>query len=551
MKKNTQYKVGDKLTLSNKKVVTLSELKADGKEANIFEIKEDDSKLARIFKNDLEKAQLDKLKDMLKLDIAFKNITWPTESDILYDDNLKIVGYLMVKINGKTIQVFINGDRKNRGKFENMRDEQKDTSSFLNSLCVINYLTDLVRVCRNIACTLDKLHKEDILFADINAENLMIDENLMVYFIDTDSYQVGQRVSPLYSPGFLAPEILNYSDGINGFLKNCLRTKEHEYFAVATLFFWIFFKGRFPFSLMKLPEGVDLDSMNDPNYKIKSLELKFDIKQIFLGEENEKEKDMIIAIWEFLSERVQKLFEQAFAKPIQNRPSVEEWEKALKELISELQHKKHTILEQLNFTNNDFSKSEINSLQVLKKRLIEEINFEANIELELERLSSSKKLHEEKLQVITKLDKSLELDIISANSIQRLDIDFKNLDSLLRCVEHTNNLKNKIKNYENSIDQLIKNQPGLLDNISKLTSDKIGVANSIQLEKQHFDEYKKGINQSIKNFVNIQVIYINENASKINQLMKYSNQTKLSQTITVLFSILIFMFIINLLLLSI
>jgi len=87
------------------------------------------------------------------------------------------------------------------------------------------------------------LHQKEILIGDINLMNILVDiENVESYLIDTDSFQFGKYPCPVGSVIFTAPEI-QHKD-----FSTFLRTKDHEYFAIATLLFMIFHGGKAPYS---------------------------------------------------------------------------------------------------------------------------------------------------------------------------------------------------------------------------------------------------------------------------------------------------------------
>lgn len=99
-----------------------------------------------------------------------------------------------------------------------------------------------------LACTIlrkiDKLHQYNVLIGDINPDNILLVDEKTVYFVDTDSYQVGAYPCPVGTDTFTpaARQGMDYS--------TFLRTKEDELFAVATLLFVILFPGKAPYSAM-------------------------------------------------------------------------------------------------------------------------------------------------------------------------------------------------------------------------------------------------------------------------------------------------------------
>jgi serine/threonine protein kinase len=158
--------------------------------------------------------------------VPLEGICAPIES--LFDERGHFVGYLMPKANAE--------------------------SGFELQTCVFNpallklKLADWDRInLANLSISiLEKiklLHENDIIIGDINPFNILIKDDKTVYFVDVDSYQVDNYPCPVGTVHFTAPEIQN----VDSFNK-LIRTKEHEYFAVATLLFMIFHAGKTPFS---------------------------------------------------------------------------------------------------------------------------------------------------------------------------------------------------------------------------------------------------------------------------------------------------------------
>lgn len=335
-----RMKQGDKLYLKEaNKTITLGEKVGDGGEAFIFLVEEDSSKVARVYiSRMLDSQKIQKLEYMSKMGITIANVTWPSKDDMFYDcnDKTKLLGYLMVKISGKEVVDFVDDE------FKKMANNQKSNSAN-NELHVINYIKSMVAVCKNIANEVQSLHEKEILFADINEKNIMIDgSSLKPYLIDTDSYQIKDKFKcEVSTEGFVAPEILNSPDGINFFGKH-LRDMNHESFALATLFFWIIFKGKFPFSAILSNSGL-----TETNEKVKKLDFTLPIGKLNPTDPSlSKEFQPVAIFWNILGADIQGLFNKAFAKPVQTRPVASEWEVAFAKLEKELDDKKTNLITQ-------------------------------------------------------------------------------------------------------------------------------------------------------------------------------------------------------------
>lgn len=209
----------------NDKAILLKEELGRGGEGTIYSV--DTKTVAKIYHTrSLTPEKEGKIKALIAKRIRLEGICAPIES--LFDERGSFVGYLMPKANAE--------------------------SGFELQTCVFNpallklKLADWDRISLvNLSVTiLEKiklLHANNIIIGDINPFNILIKDDKTVYFVDVDSYQVDNYPCPVGTVHFTAPEIQN----VDSFNK-LIRTKEHEYFAIATLLFMIFHAGKTPFS---------------------------------------------------------------------------------------------------------------------------------------------------------------------------------------------------------------------------------------------------------------------------------------------------------------
>ena len=209
----------------NDKAIILKDELGKGGEGTIYSV--DTKTVAKIYHTkSLTPEKEGKIKALIAKKIRLEGICAPIES--LFDERGHFVGYLMPKANAE--------------------------SGFELQTCVFNpallklKLADWDRInLANLSISiLEKiklLHENDIIIGDINPFNILIKDDKTVYFVDVDSYQVDNYPCPVGTVHFTAPEIQN----VDSFNK-LIRTKEHEYFAVATLLFMIFHAGKTPFS---------------------------------------------------------------------------------------------------------------------------------------------------------------------------------------------------------------------------------------------------------------------------------------------------------------
>jgi serine/threonine protein kinase len=165
---------------------------------------------------------------------------------------------------------------------------------------------NLVNLSITIIEKIKILHDNDIIIGDINPFNILIKDDKTVYFVDVDSYQVDNYPCPVGTVHFTAPEIQN----VDSFNK-LIRTKEHEYFAVATLLFMIFHAGKTPFSFQ-----------GGGNMKENIISMNFSYP---LGDEDNylAPQGMWEFIWSELSYEIRKAFYTVFKENI--RLDITDW----------------------------------------------------------------------------------------------------------------------------------------------------------------------------------------------------------------------------------
>lgn len=181
------------------------------------------NKVCKIYHKDkITKFRLAKLLEMQAKNIKIKGICYPEE--LLYNGKRQFVGYLMNEAKGHKLQTSVMYPMVIKDKFPNWRRKQ------------------LVDLCISILEIVEQLHKSNIIIGDINANNILVEDYNKVYFIDCDSFQIGPYPCPVGTPYFTPREIQGkkYSE--------FLRTKEHDMFAITTLFFMILFLGKPPYS---------------------------------------------------------------------------------------------------------------------------------------------------------------------------------------------------------------------------------------------------------------------------------------------------------------
>ena len=177
-----------------------------------------------------EKRNRDKFQKIkLIVDCGFRcdGICFP--QTILKNADNELVGFAMPRVRGKAVSL----------------------QTLCNPMRLANEYSNwtkkgLVELCMNILRKINYLHKRDMLFGDVNLNNILVASPSEVYFVDTDSYQIGNYLCPVGTEEFTAPEILgkNY--------KTFARSVSHENYAVAVLLFEIMMYGKHPYGSRNL-----------------------------------------------------------------------------------------------------------------------------------------------------------------------------------------------------------------------------------------------------------------------------------------------------------
>ena len=227
--------VGDTLTAEfSDKTVSVelkSEIGSGGGEGYIYDTDHPNT-VAKIYKpGKIDGAKFEKLKLMLTKNIQCEGVCFPKA--LLYNSRGEFVGFLMDKASGKELQKCIFIPMLLRKYFPNWK--KKDT----------------VQLCITILNKLKYLHDRNVILGDINPNNILVVSSTEVYFVDTDSYQIGGYPCPVGTINYTAPEIQKKR------FDSFLRTMGNERFAVATLLFMIMLPGKPPYSLQGGEDQVD------------------------------------------------------------------------------------------------------------------------------------------------------------------------------------------------------------------------------------------------------------------------------------------------------
>lgn len=232
-------KENDSISVSNS-ILKLSKRISEGGEGIIYAVNGNSSIVCKIYHPEkLTNLRKEKIELMISKKISFEGICWPI--DVVFNKTNEFVGYIMPAANGKTMQ----------------------TSMFMKPVLLKNFPNfkrkDLASIAISFLEKMKFLHSMNIIVGDINALNILVEQNGKIWFVDTDSYQIENFPCPVGTVNFTAPEIQGKD------YATFMRTKNHELFAVATMLFMILFPGKPPYSQQGGESQADnIKKMNFP-----------------------------------------------------------------------------------------------------------------------------------------------------------------------------------------------------------------------------------------------------------------------------------------------
>lgn len=202
-----------------KKIVMVSEIGHGGEGGTYLT---SDNKVVKIYKKEkITQEKENKLRLMIAQNINHQCICWPEK---IVCQNGSFAGYLMPKAEGIEMQKCL----------------------FVKPLLLKNFPNwtrlNLVELCLSLLSQFSYLHQKNIIIGDINPRNILVTPEGKTYFVDTDSYQIGNFTCPVGTDNFTPPEMQSKD------FKTYPRTPEAEYFAIATLLFMILLPGKPPYS---------------------------------------------------------------------------------------------------------------------------------------------------------------------------------------------------------------------------------------------------------------------------------------------------------------
>jgi len=288
--------------LVKKKKISLKNEIGRGAEGVIFDTNYNDRICKVYFKDKLTTDRIDKLKLMVINSRMVKHsaICWPL--DVVAINGVGC-GYIMKRATGNPLSSVLNYRSLKRNYAKWTRKE-------------------LVGIAKNEIEIIKFLHSREIIVGDIHLDNIFIDDSTKrVFFIDTDSYQIENYVSPVGMPDFIAPEI-------QGKHLNFLRTKEHELFAVAILIFKTLIPGQHPYSRVGGNENTPTTHQG-----IVDGVFPYPFKN---NPENGVPPGKWIRLWSELPDYIKMLFFKSFYRDHNMRHSLDDWSSAITKYLNDL-----------------------------------------------------------------------------------------------------------------------------------------------------------------------------------------------------------------------
>ncbi len=205
--------------------VVLGDVIAEGGEGAVFTVRREHGSMPMVAKL-YHPAQRVRWRERKLLLMARKPlqascVAWPHE--ILYDELKRFVGVLQPRVDGVPLGAFAF-------HAELLRKQFPSWSHY-----------DLVRLCHNLAASVDTLHLHGVIIGDLHPGNVLVDKHGNVGWVDADSFQIEDYPCAVGTERFRAPELYgNYG--------SFLRTRSHDAYALSVLLFMVLTLGLSPFA---------------------------------------------------------------------------------------------------------------------------------------------------------------------------------------------------------------------------------------------------------------------------------------------------------------
>lgn len=292
-----------------------------GGEGAVYNILGYNNVVAKIYLSKADaKERESKIREMSSLSktLGFKNshilddIAWPLSP--LFNKEKEFIGFGMSRITAKF-------------ELDDIYSLSQKTNAGMNT-------DEKIRTLISLCSVVEKLHSCGQIFGDFNPNNIKIDNNCNVKFVDCDSYHfnAGKTVYPcvVCAPGYVAPELMKKCKGStysDYFVKGGVTfTKETDNFSLAIHCFRMIMNGCHPFTCKKHTKNIGSTPAPSIDKRVEKGETPF-----FTTVVNFTTPDWAPDITS-LPIYLRKLFERAFVDGHTNpsaRPTATEWKQAL------------------------------------------------------------------------------------------------------------------------------------------------------------------------------------------------------------------------------
>lgn len=182
-----------------------------------------------------DSGRLEKLRAMRAIPMELDCVCWPRS--LLFTKDKRFAGFLMTEAPRNVVEMGVS-------IFKLCGEHvQKNVLPGWDRLSI-------AKACVSVSATFAYLHERQILMGDVNPRNLLVSptDPEKIYFVDCDSYQVGEYVCPVGMAEYSSPEILKRLALSKDGYATCPRTIEDEQFSLASLLFHMIMLGQTPFA---------------------------------------------------------------------------------------------------------------------------------------------------------------------------------------------------------------------------------------------------------------------------------------------------------------
>lgn len=311
----------DAYTLSGKMITLQEPAIKSGGEGAVYNIIGYNNVVAKIYLSKADaKERESKIREMSSLSetLGFRktnildDVAWPLAP--LFNKAKEFIGFGMTRITAKY-------------ELDDIYSLSQKTNAGMNT-------SEKIKILISLCSVVEKLHSCGQIFGDFNPNNIKIDGNCNVKFVDSDSYHfnAGKSVYPcvVCAPGYVAPELMKKCKGTTYseyFSKGGITfTKETDNFSLAIHCFRMLMNGCHPFTCKKHIKNIGSTPAPSVDKRVEKGETPF-----FTNVANFTTPDWAPDIT-CLPMYLRKMFERAFVDGHTNpnaRPSASEWKQTL------------------------------------------------------------------------------------------------------------------------------------------------------------------------------------------------------------------------------